>query len=137
MYPHGTAFAARTGDSDDHHPVADLQNDSLFLGSAQERRSDAIAKRKEAGTFEGASASKGRDFEANYAAAAQLLRTRIDREFPDAYYARLSSGRNSSYDYGQDRALAIDTMSIAIAMALRNGATVPQAAAAGAASIGI
>ena len=109
----------------------------FFLGSAQERRSDAIAKRKEAGTFEGASASKGRDFEANYAAAAQLLRTRIDREFPDAYYARLSSGRNSSYEYGQDRALAIDTMSIAIAMALRNGATVPQAAAAGAASIGI
>lgn len=25
----------------------------FFLGSAQERRSDAIAKRKEAGTFEG------------------------------------------------------------------------------------
>jgi hypothetical protein len=109
----------------------------FFLGSAQERRSDATAKRKEEGTFEGASASKDRNFEENYAAAARLLRTRIDQEFPDAYYARLSSGRNSSCDYGQDRALAIDTMSIAIAMALRNGATVQQAATAGAASIGI
>ena len=109
----------------------------LFLGSAHARRSDKTAKRKENGTFEGASASKDRKFEENYAAAARLLRTRIDKEFPDAYYARLSSGRNSSYDYGQDRALAIDTMSIAIAMALRNGATVQQAANAGAASIGI
>lgn len=137
MYPHGTAFAARTGDSDDHHPVADLQNDSLFPW--QRARAQVRCDRQAKGSrdLRGASASKGRDFEANYAAAAQLLRTRIDREFPDAYYARLSSGRNSSYDYGQDRALAIDTMSIAIAMALRNGATVPQAAAAGAASIGI
>jgi hypothetical protein len=109
----------------------------FFLGSAQERKSDAIAKRKENGAFEGASASKDRKFEENYAAAARLLRTRIDQEFPDTYYARLSSGRNSSYDYGQDRALAIDTMSIAIAMALRNGASVQQAATAGAASIGI
>lgn len=109
----------------------------FFLGSAHERRSDAMAKSKEDGTFEGASASKDRDFEESYAAAVRLLRTRIDQEFPDAYYARLSSGRNSSYDYGQDRALAIDTMSIAIAMALRNGATVQQAASAGAASIGI
>lgn len=109
----------------------------FFLGSAHERKSDAIAKRKEEGTFEGASAGKARTFEDNYAAAARLLRSRIDQEFPDAYYARLSSGRNSSYDYGQDRAHAIDTMSVAIAMALRNGATVQQAAAAGAASVGI
>jgi len=109
----------------------------LFLGSAHERRSNASAQQKENGTFEGASADKDRDFDDRYAAAVRLLRTRIDQEFPDAYYARLSSGRNSSTDYGQDRALAIDTMSIAIAMALRNGATVQQAANAGAASIGI
>ncbi|WP_342108762.1 hypothetical protein [Methylobacterium sp. SI9] len=108
-----------------------------FLGSAYERRSRAVAKEREDGTFEGASATQARNFEDRYAAAVRLLRTRIDQEFPDAYYARLSSGRNSSYDYGQDRALAVDTMSIAIAMALRNGATVQQAANAGAASIGI
>lgn len=109
----------------------------FFLGSAHERRSSASAKQKENGTFESRSDSKDRDFDDRYAAAVRLLRTRIDQEFPDAYYARLSSGRNSSYDYGQDRALAIDTMSIAIAMALRNGASVQQAADAGAASIGI
>ncbi|MCJ2085360.1 hypothetical protein MKK88_05040 [Methylobacterium sp. E-005] len=109
----------------------------FFLGSADARRSGAIAKQKENGTFEGASAEKARTFEDRYAAAVRLLRTRVDQAFPDAYYARLSSGRNSSYDYGQDRALAIDTMSIAIAMALRNGATIQQAANAGAASIGI
>jgi hypothetical protein len=109
----------------------------FFLGSAQGRKSDAAARRKEAGTFEGTSAGKVRTFEEDYAAAARLLRTRIDQEFPDSYYARLGSGRNSSYDYGQDRAAAIDTMSVAIALALRNGATVQQAATAGAASIGI
>ena len=109
----------------------------FFLGSADARSSGAIAKQREDGTFVGASAAEARNFEDRYAAAVRLLRTRIDQEFPDAYYARLSSGRNSSYDYGQDRALAIDTMSIAIAMALRNGATVQQAASAGAASIGI
>lgn len=109
----------------------------FLLGSADMRRSSAIAKQKEEGTFEGASAEKDRNFEDRYVAAVRLLRTRIDREFPDAYYARLSSGRNSSYDYGQDRALAMDTMSIAITMALRNGATVQQAAHAGAASVGI
>ncbi|MCJ2069764.1 hypothetical protein MKK75_13350 [Methylobacterium sp. J-030] len=109
----------------------------FFLGSAHERRSNAIAKQKEDGTFEGTSAGKAHNFEEQYAAAVRLLRTRIDQDFPDTYYARLSSGRNSAYDYGQDRAVAIDTMSIAIAMALRNGATVQQAAMAGAASIGI
>ncbi|SDN02876.1 hypothetical protein SAMN05216360_105128 [Methylobacterium phyllostachyos] len=108
-----------------------------FLGSAHARRSRAVAQQREDGTFEGASATEARNFEDRYAAAVRLLRTRIDQEFPDAYYARLSSGRNSSYDYGQDRALAIDTMSIAIALALRNGATVQQAANAGAASIAL
>lgn len=61
----------------------------------------------------------------------------MDRKFPDNYHARLSSEENSPYDHGQDRALAVDAMSIAIAMALRNGATVRQAAEAGAASVGI
>lgn len=109
----------------------------FFLGNAHERKSDAIAKRTEAGTFEGASAGDARNFDENYAAAARLLRPRIDKAFPDAYYARLNSGRNSAYGYGQDRALAVDTMSVAIALSLRNGATVQQAAEAGAASVGI
>ncbi len=109
----------------------------FLLGSAHERRSDAIAKQKEDGTFEGASAAEGRNFDDRYTAAVRLLKTRVDRKFPDTYYARLSSGRDSSDNYGQNRAVAIDTMSTAIAMALRNGATVQQAAHAGAASVGI
>lgn len=109
----------------------------FLLGSVHERRSDAIAKQKEDGTFEGTSAVDGRNFDDRYTAAVRLLKTRVDREFPDTYYARLSSGRDSSDKYGQNRAVAIDTMSTAIAMALRNGATVQQAAHAGAASVGI
>lgn len=57
----------------------------FFLGSAHKRKSDGIAKEKEDGTFEGASARKAISFEDDYAAAARLLRTRIDRKFPDAY----------------------------------------------------
>jgi hypothetical protein len=104
---------------------------------SQARRARLIAKEREAGSFAGEHAGRAKKFEDDYNAAARLLKVRIDKRFPDSYYARLSSGRNSSYDYGQDRALAIDTMSTAIAMALRGGASVEQAAAAGAASVGI
>ncbi|GJE12365.1 MULTISPECIES: hypothetical protein [Methylobacterium] len=109
----------------------------FFLGSAQERRADAAAREKGAGTFDDTARARGRNFDDDYRAATTMLKTRVDREFPDSYYARLSSKSNSSYDYGQDRALAVDTMSTAIAMALRGGATVRQAADAGAASVGI
>jgi hypothetical protein len=63
--------------------------------------------------------------------------SRIDKKFPDNYYARLRSDTSTSYDHGEDRARAVDTMSTAIALALRDGATVQQAAEAGAASVGI
>jgi hypothetical protein len=109
----------------------------FFLGSAHKRRADAAAKRKEAGAFEPGYSAKERNFDEDYRAATRMLKGRIDKEFPDSYYAGLSSKSNSSYDYGQDRAIAVDTISTAIAMALRNGATVRQAADAGAASVGI
>lgn len=78
-----------------------------------------------------------RDFDADYRAALRLLRDRIDRKFPDGHYARLRSGMSTPYDHGEDRAQAVNTMSTAIAMALRDGATVKQAAEAGAVSVGI
>lgn len=109
----------------------------LFLGETQSRRANTMSKKREAGTFEGGYSTKSRQFESDYNAATRMLKLRIDERFPDSYYARLSSDRNSSYDYGQDRALAIDTISTAIAMALRGGASVEQAAAAGAASVRI
>lgn len=109
----------------------------FLVGQTQARRARLMAKEREAGTFEGDYSDKAQDFEDDYNAATRLLKLRIDRRFPDSYYARLSSGSSSSYEYGQDRALAIDTMSTAIAMALRRGASVKQAAAAGAESVGI
>jgi hypothetical protein len=109
----------------------------FFLGSEYERRSTAMAKEKEAGDYVGETAAKARNFEDDYHAATTMLKMRMDRSFPDNYHARLSSGENSPYDHGEDRALAVDTTSTAIAMSLRSGATVRQAAEAGAASVGI
>ncbi|MGH1571938.1 hypothetical protein ACRAWG_16120 [Methylobacterium sp. P31] len=109
----------------------------FLVNQTQARRASLMAKKREAGTSEGHFSIKAKNFEEDYNAATRLLKLRIDKRFPDSYYARLSSGSNSSYDYGQDRALAIDTMSTAIAVALRGGASVEQAAAAGADSVGI
>ena len=61
----------------------------------------------------------------------------MDRRYPDSYHARLSANSNRPYDYGAKRADAVDTASAAIAMALRGGATIEQAAEAGAVSVGI
>ncbi|MGU3665068.1 hypothetical protein ACLBX9_12885 [Methylobacterium sp. A49B] len=115
--------------------IAEVLN--LFLGTAHERRTKLMATEKEAGTYEGPSLSKSRDFDADYKAAVRMLRERLDRKFPDGPYAKLRSGASKHHDPRDDRALAVDTMSTAIAMALRDGATVKQAAEAGAASVGI
>src|ERR1700712_1973348 len=95
----------------------------FFSGGGDQRRSRSMAKDKEAGTYEGQTATKARNFEADYRAATKLLKMRMDKSFPDNYHARLSPGANSTYDHGKDRASAVDTMSTAIAMALRQGAT--------------
>ena len=66
-----------------------------------------------------------------------MISQRINTKFPDNYQARFTADRDHGRDYGDDRAAAIDTASAAIAAALREGATVRQAAEAGATSIGI
>ncbi|MDP4006554.1 hypothetical protein [Methylobacterium sp. NEAU K] len=109
----------------------------FFSGSGDERRNRLMTMDKEGGVYEGETAARTRNFEADYRAAMKLLKMRMDKSFPDNYNARLSSGANSTYDHGEDRAAAVDTMSTAIVMALRNGATVKQAEEAGAASVGI
>lgn len=81
--------------------------------------------------------SKPRNFDADYREATNMLKTRLGNRFPDNYQARVGSQANSTRDFGDERAEAIDTASAAIAEALRNGATPRQAAAAGANSIGI
>jgi hypothetical protein len=109
----------------------------FFLGSGEERKSTAMAKEKEEGVYVGETAERARNFENDYYAATNMLKLRMNKIFPDNYHARLNSGENSPYDHGEDRAHAIDTTSTAIAMSLRSGATVSQAAEAGAASVGI
>ncbi|MCJ2088074.1 hypothetical protein MKK88_19105 [Methylobacterium sp. E-005] len=109
----------------------------FFIGSGDEQRNTSMAKEKEAGLYVGETSAKATNFEDDYHAATNMLKLRMDKNFPDNYHARLSSGENSPYDHGEDRALAVDTTSTAIAMALRSGATVRQAAEAGAVSVGI
>lgn len=109
-----------------------------FLSTSEKgQNSKAAADQKELGTFCGKDAYKHRAFEAKYNAATHLLKHRMNSKFPDSYHAKLGSSQNNAYDYGVGRAEAVDTASTAIAMALREGATVQQAADAGAASVGI
>ncbi|TXN76075.1 hypothetical protein FV228_01555 [Methylobacterium sp. WL18] len=102
-----------------------------------ERRNRSMIEGGKAEVYQGPTAARSRNFDADYRAATKLLKTRMDKSFPDNYQARLSSGANSTYDHGEDRAAAVDTASAAIATALRKGATVQQAAEAGAASVGL
>ena len=81
--------------------------------------------------------NQGRSFDDDYRAATLMLRPRIDQHYPDNYQGRLRSPAGRSHDYGAKRAEAVDTASAAIATALRDGASVEQAAEAGARSIGI
>ncbi|MCJ2125088.1 hypothetical protein [Methylobacterium sp. J-077] len=86
----------------------------------------------------GAKASKTpKDFTGDYRMATDMLRERINRRFPDNFYARVGANANTTRDFGDERAGAIDTSSAAIAAALRDGATAKQAADAGATSVGI
>lgn len=106
-------------------------------GGGDGRKNRSMAEEGEAEVYQGPTAARARNFDADYRAATKLLKTRMDKSFPDNYHARLSSSANSTYDHGEDRAAAVDTASAAIATALRRGATVQQAAEAGAASVGL
>ncbi len=133
-----SASAASTvEDRDEHRQMAYGQGYRLPV-LADDRPQEPQSRRdREGGTFETGSAYQSAGFEGDYHAATNLLKQRMDKSFPDNFHARLGSQTNSMYDYGEDRAGAVDTASTAIAMALRNGATVSQAAEAGAASVGI
>jgi hypothetical protein len=100
-------------------------------------RSESPGNSEKAGSSEGATSTSRRDFTADYNAAVQVIKPEIDVRFPDNYQANFKRNRSTVTDYSGDRAEAIDTSSAAIAAALRKGATVRQAAEAGATSIGI
>ncbi len=87
--------------------------------------------------------SKSRDtycrahFERDYNTACALLEQRMNAKFPDSFHDRLGTGPNNAYAHGEKRSHTVDDASIAIAKALRKGATIEEAAEAGAAKIGI
>lgn len=109
----------------------------FFSGGGDKRRGtpDNIEQEEEA--LSGNRFVRARNFDDDYREATDLLKPLMDRRFPDNYRARLGTDGSNTYDHGQDRAAAVDTMSSEIATALRNGATVRQAAEAGAAGAGI
>ncbi len=109
----------------------------FFFGRGEDRKSSSVAGENEAAGQQGLAANRGRNFDEDYRAATKILMMRLSNRFPDNYHARVGSDRNSARDFGDERAEAIDTASAAIATALRSGASVKQAAEAGAASIGI
>ncbi|MCJ2087132.1 hypothetical protein MKK88_14220 [Methylobacterium sp. E-005] len=109
----------------------------LITGKDRGQKSSGMPRVREVGAHEERAADKSRNFDADYRAATNMLKTRMGNSFPDNYHARPSAGTNSTRDFGDERAEAIDIASAAIAAALRRGATVKQAAEAGAASVGI
>ena len=109
----------------------------LITGKSPGQKSSAVPRVREVAAREDRTADRSRNFDADYRAATNLLKIRMGNSFPDNYHARPSAGTNSTRDFGDERAEAIDTASAAIADALRKGATVKQAAEAGAASVGI
>jgi hypothetical protein len=104
-------------------------------GDKQKSTSENMSQEKEA--LGDSRFVRAMNFDDDYRQATELLKTRMDRRFPDNYRAKLGTDGSGTYDHGQDRAAAVDTMSSEIATAPRNGATVRQAAEAGAAGAGI
>lgn len=108
-----------------------------FFSEADQRKSRSLAADETIGSYTERTLRKPRNFDADYRDAVTILKTRMGNSFPDNYQARMSGGTNGARDFGDERAEAINTGSAAIAAALRKGATVKQAADAGAASLGI
>ena len=109
----------------------------FFSLREHDRQMKVMRDQKESGAFRGKNADHRGDFENDYNAATGMLKTRMDSRFPDGFHAKLGSSNNTAYDYGAARIDAVDRVSTAVAMALRDGATVRQAADAGAASVAI
>ena len=109
----------------------------LFLGNERDQGGKKAAIEKEAGAFEGTATERSKDFDNKYNIATQMLKNKMHARFPDNFYAKPESGKENMHNYSEARASAVDKSSAAIAIALRNGDNVQQAAAAGAASVGI
>jgi hypothetical protein len=109
----------------------------FFAGGSDRQRPTSENMEQEKEALGDSRFVRARNFDDDYREATKLLKTRMNTRFPDNYGARLGTNGSGTYHHGQDRAAAVDTMSSEIATALRNGATVRQAAEAGAAGAGI
>ena len=109
----------------------------FFSGGGDKRRNMSENMEQEKEALGSDRFVRARNFDDDYREATELLKARMDRRFPDNYRARLGTDGLGIYDHGRDRAAAVDTMSTAIAKALREGATVRQAAEAGAIGVGV
>lgn len=109
----------------------------FFSTRRRDQQIKVMRDQKEIGSFRGKDAHLRSDFESDYNCATGMLKMRMNNKYPDSFHAKLGSSNNNAYDYGVARAEAVDRVSTAVAMALRGGATVRQAAEAGAASVGI
>ncbi|GEP07764.1 hypothetical protein [Methylobacterium oxalidis] len=94
------------------------------------------ANEKESGSYQSENVYGDQGLEARYNAAIEDLEDRFGQRFPADYHAKLGMDARYIYDHGVSRTAAVDSMSSAIAKALQEGASISQAADAGAASIG-
>jgi len=95
------------------------------------------ANEKESGSYQSETTYGDQGLEARYNAAIEDLEVRFGRRFPADYHAKLGMDAKYVYGHGVARTGAVDTMSSAIVKALQEGASISQAADAGAASIGL
>ncbi|MER2268422.1 hypothetical protein [Methylobacterium oxalidis] len=95
------------------------------------------ANEKESGSYQSENVYGDQGLEARYNAAIEDLEDRFGQRLPADYRAKLGMDARYVYDHGVARTGAVDTMSSAIAKALQEGASISQAADAGAASIGL
>lgn len=109
----------------------------LLSKSRSDRHQREMIVDEENGTSQTDEIYHRRDFDKDYYAASAMLKQRMKNVYPDNFHVRLGNTNNLSYDYGEKRTQAVDTASTAIANALREGATVQEAAEAGAVSVGI
>ncbi|MGU3421371.1 hypothetical protein [Methylobacterium sp. D54C] len=109
----------------------------FVVGGANHRQGDLPPQEEEFPIFKNKPDIGNACFDRDYAGAIRILRDRLDLKFPDGQYAHRRLRMSIPHNHAEDRAQAVDTMSTVVATALRNGASVKEAAEAGAASVGI
>lgn len=109
----------------------------LVSARQENQLSRKSAREKEDGAFDSDRIYGISGLEEKYAAAMRLFEERLGGELPEDYHDKLGPHLRFVYGHRIDRTSNVDLISSAIAAALREGATVAEAADAGAASVGL